>query len=184
MNTLTAATPLAVAALLGAGLPTAAHATAASAASSPSCAPLQQKAKKAARSGKKAKAKRLKQRFKTCRNEATIRSALAGYTFAGTRGDGQPISITLCANGNWSSRTGSRPVAISSGSTWFVRFPQFTSTSAWVTQVAENKDRRQGGWSVGVARQGDAFQVGIASFEDVSSLGPVTRAPAGAACPA
>ena len=151
---------------------------------SDSCAPLQKRAKQAAKSGKKTQAKRLKQRYKTCRSEATIRSALAGYTFTGNRGDGQAVQITLCDNGAWSTRIGSRPVAVNSGTTWVVRYPKFSSASKWVTQVAEFKDRNKGGWSVGFARNGDSFEFGIASFDEVSDLGPVSRAPAGTACPA
>ncbi len=149
-----------------------------------SCASIQKKAKQAAKSGKKAKAKRLKQRYKTCKSEATIQSALAGYTFTGTRGDGEPVTITLCDDGTWSDRIGSSPAALGSGTTWVVRYPKFSSASKWVAQVAEFKDRTKGGWSVGFARNGDAFEFGIASFDEVSDLGPVTRAPAGAACPA
>jgi hypothetical protein len=147
-----------------------------------SCTPLLKKSKKAARGGQKAKAKRLRTKYRACKAAITVRSALAGYTFTGTRGDGEPTSVTLCENGTWESRTGARPVGISTGTTWYVRYPQFTSATKWVTQVAEYKDRNRGGWSVGVARDGDSFQVGIASFDTVTDLGAVTRTPAGAVC--
>ncbi len=143
-----------------------------------SCQPLLKKAKKAARKGQKAKAKRLRSQHRTCKAAIAVRTQLAGYTFTGTRGDGQPVTITLCSNGAWESRTGSRPVGISSGTNWFVRNTTFTNATTWVTQVGENQDRRKGGWGVGFARDGDSFQVGIAYFDGVTDLGGVTRSPA------
>lgn len=179
MNLVRIAIPLACLGLATAALPAVA---AQELTGSDSCAPIQKKAKQAAKSGKKAKAKRLKQRYKTCKSEATIRSALAGYTFTGNRGDGALVQVTLCDNGTWSSRIGSRPVAVSSGTTWVVRYPRFSSASKWVAQVAEYKDRNKGGWSVGFARSAETFEFGIASFDEVNELGPVSRAPAGTAC--
>ena len=123
-------------------------------------------------------AKRLRAKHRTCKGAVAIRTALAGYAFTGTRGDGQSVMITLCSDGTWESRTGSSPVAISSGTDWYVRNTTFTNARKWVTQVGENQNWRKGGWGVGVARDGDSFQVGIASFDGVTDLGVVTRAPA------
>ena len=64
---------------------------------------------------------------------------------------------------------------MSTGSSWFVRNLNYSSGSKWVTQVGENKDRDKGGWGIGLARDGDSFQVGIDSFDTVTSLGPATR---------
>lgn len=155
----------------------AAHADASTTATA-SCQPLLKKAKKAARKGQRAKAKRLRAKHRTCKGAVAVRSQLAGYTFTGTRGDGQSVMITLCSNGAWESRTGSRPVAISSGTNWYVRNTTFTNATTWETQVGENQDRRKGGWGVGFARDGDSFQVGIAYFDGVDDLGAVTRTPA------
>lgn len=169
---LVALAPIAALALVGTALP--AH----SATPGVSCQSLKKQAKKAAKSGKKAKATRLKQKYKTCQSAAAIRSALANYTFTGTRGDGEPVTITLCESGAWSTQIGSRPVATNSGTTWLVRYPNYSSASKWVAQVADKPDMRQGGWSVGFARDGAAFQFGVASFDEVSDLGAVTRSPA------
>lgn len=147
-------------------------------ASTVACKPLLKNSKKAARAGQKAKAKRLRAKYRACTSAATVRTALAGYTFTGTRGDGEAVSVTLCSNGTWESRTGSRPVAISTGTSWFVRHLDFSNPTKWVTQVGEYQDRSKGGWGVGVARDGDTFQVGIAYFDGVTDLGGVTRAPA------
>ncbi len=157
-------------------------APAATAAPPASCGALQKQVTKAAKKGQKAKAKRLRQQLRSCKQAASVQTALAGYTFTGTRGDGQPVSVTLCADGRWQSRTGSRPVGISEGTTWVVRALKFSNATKWVTQVAENADRRAGGWSIGVAREADAFQIGIASFDEVSDLGPVTRTDGTAVC--
>ena len=145
------------------------------------CAALQKQAAKAAKKGQKAKAKRLRQQVRTCKQATSVRTSLAGYTFTGTRGDGQLMSVTLCEDGRWQSMAGSRPVAISAGTTWVVRSVNFSSATKWVTQVAENADRA-GGWSIGMARDGGAFQIGIASFDEVTDLGPVTRTDGAAVC--
>lgn len=168
-----AACPLLAFGLVGAVAPAQASTSATA-----SCTPLLKKAKKSARAGQKAKAKRLRNKHRACKGALTVRTALAGYTFTGKRGDGQAVTLTLCSNGTWESRTGNGPVAVSSGTSWFVRNTTFSSATKWETQVGENKDRRKGGWGVGMARDGDSFQLGIASFDGVSDLGPVTRTPA------
>lgn len=182
MKPIHTAPPLILLGLLAASAPAVAEDRPSTAATSDSCAPLKKQAKKAAKTGKKAKAKRIRAKHKICKNTAKVRAAIAGYTFTGTRGDGEPMSVTLCDDGKWTSRTGSRPVAISEGDSWFVRYPQFSSSTKWVTQVAEYKDRAKGGWGIGLARDGEAFQIGIASFYEVSSLGPVTRTSGDAVC--
>ncbi len=182
MRMIRTAPPLILLGLLAAITPAVAQDRPATAAASDSCTPLKKQAKKAAKKGQKAKAKRLRTKHRTCKDTATIRTALAGYTFTGTRGDGEQISVTLCENGKRQSRTGSGPVAISTGDSWLVRYPQFSSATKWVTQVAEYKDRNRGGWSIGLAREGDAFQIGISSFDTVNSLGPVTRTSGDAIC--
>ena len=153
---------------------------------SSSCSKFQKKAKKAKKAGKAKKAKRLKKSYKVCKKtikrEATVTSQISGYTFTGTRGDGEAKTVTFCPDGAWSSRTGSGIVAVSSGTTWFVRNLNYSSGSKWVTQVGENKDRDKGGWGVGLARDGDAFQIGIDSFDTVTSLGPVVRTSGAEVC--
>jgi hypothetical protein len=163
--------------LLVATGPTAVHAD--SQLSSSSCSKYQKKAKQAKKVGNAKKAKRLKKKYKTCKKvvkrEATVTRAISGYTFTGTRGDRQPMTVTFCPDGKWSSRTGYQPVAVSTGSSWFVRNLNYSSGSTWVTQVGENKNRDKGGWGIGLARDGDSFQIGIDSFDTVTSLGPVER---------
>lgn len=170
--------------LLFATAPAAVHAD--SQLTSSSCSKYQKKAKKAKKAGKTKKTKRLKKAYKTCKKtvkrEATVTSQISGYTFTGTRGDGQPMTVTFCPDGKWSSRTGSGIVARSQGTSWFVRNLAYTNGSKWMTQVGENKDRDKGGWCIGLARDGDAFQIGIDSFDTVTSLGPVTRTPGAEVC--
>lgn len=123
----------------------------------------------------KVKAKRLRAKYRTCNHTATVREALAGYTFAGTRGDGEPVTVTLCESGQWHNRIGDRSGGTASGTQWYIRNLAYENSKNWVTQVGANRNREDGGWSVGLARQGDAFQFGIASFDGVTHLGPVTR---------
>lgn len=155
----------------------------ATAASSDSCAPIQSKAKQAAKQGKSAKAKRLRAKYRACQHSVQVRSQLAGYTFTGTRGDGEPMTVTLCDNGKWISRTGA-PAGVSQGDSWYVRYLTRRDAQHWTTQVGEYRKRESGGWSIGLARSGPDFQIGIASFDTVSSLGPVVRTSAAEACAA
>lgn len=93
--------------LLVATAPAAVHAD--SQLSSSSCAKYKKKVKKASKAGKAKKAKRLKKAYKTCKktvkNERTVTQAISGYTFTGTRGDRQPMTVTFCPDGKWSSRS-------------------------------------------------------------------------------
>lgn len=162
--------------LLVATAPAAVHAD--SQLTSSSCSKYQKKAKKAKKAGKAKQAKRLKQTYKTCKKvlkrEATVTSAISGYTFTGTRGDGRPMNLTFCPDGKWISYDTDIRFA-SRGDAWYVRNVAYRSSTQWVTQVGENKDRDKGGFGIGLARDGDTFQVGIDSFDTVTSLGPATR---------
>ncbi|MEI2784237.1 MAG: hypothetical protein V9E82_00810 [Candidatus Nanopelagicales bacterium] len=84
----------------------------ATATSPTNCAALQKQVAKAAKKGQKAKAKRLRQQLRTCKQATSVRTSLAGYTFTGTRGDGQLMSVTCVktdagragpARGQWQS---------------------------------------------------------------------------------
>ncbi len=145
---------------------------------SSSCSKLQKKAKKAKKVGKAKKAKRLKKRYKTCKKtvkrEKAVTSQISGYTFTGTRGDGRRMNLTFCPDGKWISYETTVQYA-NRGDAWYVRNLAYSSGSKWVTQVAENKDRSKGGFGIGLARDGDSFQVGIDSFDTVTTLGPATR---------
>lgn len=162
--------------LAGAAAPAAQAESTASATAS--CKPLLKKAKKAARAGQKAKAKRLRTKYRTCNSAVTVRTQLAGYTFTGTRGDGEAVTLTLCSSGAWESRAGRAPVAVATGTNWYVRNTNFSSATKWVTQVGDKQNWREGGWGVGLARSGESFQIGIASFDGVTDLGAATRTPA------
>lgn len=130
----------------------------------------------------KVKAKRLRADSRTRKGMATVREARAGYTFAGTRGDGEPVTVTLCESGQWHNRIGDRSEGTASGTQWYIRSLTYKNSRNWVTQVGANRNREDGGWRVGFARQGDAFQFGIASFDSVTHLGPVTRSPDQTVC--
>lgn len=143
-----------------------------------SCSKFQKKAKKAKKAGKAKKAKRLKKKYRTCKkklkHEKTVTSQISGYTFTGTRGDGLPMNLTFCPDGKWISYQTTVQYA-NRGDAWYVRNLAYSSGSKWVTQVAENKNRNKGGFGIGLARDGDTFQVGIDSFDTVTDLGPATR---------
>jgi len=183
MRLRTLAAGVAVLGLVGATAPSAQ-------ASSPSpsaktCSKIQKKAKKAKKAGAAKKAKRLQKRLRTCkkqvRRQRTVVNAISGYTFTGTRGDGRPMNLTFCPDGKWISYE--RDIRFANrGDNWYVRELDYTSSTKWVTQVGENKDRSDGGFGIGLARAGDAFQVGIASFDTVTDLGPATRSSGAEMC--
>jgi hypothetical protein len=172
-----AAISVAIVGLLGAMTPVSAHPASSDLASN-SCSKFQKKAKKATKAGKTKKAKRLRKKARVCKrtlkNERKVTSDISGYSFSGTRGDGRTMNLTFCPDGKWISYD--RDIRFANrGDAWFVRNVQLTRRTQWVTQVAENKDRSQGGFAIGLARDGDAFQVGISSFDTVTTLGPVVR---------
>lgn len=184
MRRLLAVPVLLISAVALGAIPSQAAVPSATAAASDSCAPIQSKAKKAAKQGRTAKAKSLRAKYRTCQHSAQVRSQLAGYTFTGTRGDGVTTAVTLCDSGKWISHTGGTPASVSQGDSWFVRYLNWRDAQHWATQVGEYRKRESGGWSIGLARSGPDFQIGIASFDTVSSLGPVVRTSAAETCAA
>jgi hypothetical protein len=91
------------------------------------------------------------------------------------------MNLTFCPDGQWISYERD-PRFANTGDTWYVRSLTYSSTTNWVTQVGENKDRAQGGFGIGLARSGASYQVGIASFDTVTDLGPATRTSGAAMC--
>jgi hypothetical protein len=153
--------------------------------SSPSCTSLQTKANKASKAGKTKRAKKLKKQSRACQQnlarELSVVKEISGYTFTGTRGDGLSMNLTFCPNGQWISYERD-PRYANTGSSWYVRSLAYSSATRWVTQVGENMDRDQGGFGIGLARNGNSYQVGIASFDTVTDLGPATRTSGAAIC--
>jgi hypothetical protein len=179
----TLATGIAVLGLVGATAPTAQASSPSP--SAESCSKIQKKAKKAKKAGAAKKAKRLQKRSRSCRKQVnrlrTVVNAISGYTFTGKGGDGLPMNLTFCPDGKWISYE--RDIRFANrGDSWYVRELDYTSSTKWVTQVGENKDRSDGGFGIGLARAGDTFQVGIASFDAVTDLGPATGSSGAALC--
>lgn len=154
---------------------------------------LKKKYKKTNASKYKKQYKKQLKRFKACtvsdstsalgQQQAAVRGQLAGYTYAGTRGDGALVEVTLCSTGKWKSRTYSYGSwGNSSGAQWHVRELKYTNSTNWVTQVGANKDEAQGGWGIGMAREGSTFKVGIARSGGASSFGTVTQSSGATVC--
>lgn len=99
--------------------------------------------------------------------------------YVGTRGDGSPVDMTFCANGKYQSRVGN---GVSNGK-WLVRTSAFTKTG-FTAILAENKDRRKGGYAIAIAKRGTKWYIGIESFNTATKLGLVARTPVSGACPA
>ena len=64
-----------------------------------------------------------------------------------------------------------------------VRAAKFRQTG-FTAIVAENKDRRMGGFGIAIAKRGKKWYIGIESFDTATKLGLVVRKPAGKECPA
>ena len=108
-----------------------------------------------------------KARFNACKkqNEANRLAfeQIKNSTFAGTRGDGEAVEETFCANGKYESRSsGSTGTGISRGASWTVG----------------------GGFEVALTRSGSQWQVGVASLGRVLYPGSATKTDATAACAA
>ena len=115
-----------------------------------------------------------KARFNACKkqNEANRLAfeQIKNSTFAGTRGDGEAVEETFCANGKYESRSsGSTGTGISRGASWTVG-DAFVSGS--------------GGFEVALTRSGSQWQVGVASLGRVLYPGSATKTDATAACAA
>jgi hypothetical protein len=91
------------------------------------------------------------------------------------------MNLTFCPDGKWISYDTDIRFA-SRGDAWYVRNVAYRSSTSWVTQVGENKNRDKGGFGIGLARDADTFQVGIDSFDTVTDLGPATRTSGAAMC--
>ncbi len=195
--------------LVGLGVPAASAATGASSSAASAaetyktksgCAAHKKKYKKLKKKYQKTNASKYKKKykkqlkkFKSCKNsgggsaakqqEAAVRAQLAGYTYTGTRGDGASVIVTLCSDGKWKSQTSrGGPWGISTGAQWHVRGLTYSSATHWVTQVGENKDETQGGWGIGMARDGSTFKVGIARFGGAENFGSVTQSSGAPIC--
>ena len=85
--------------------------------------------------------------------------------YVGTRGDGEPVDYTFCANGKYSANTGG---GISEGEGWKVTDP--VSTKSGFTAII-----RDGSFSISIARLKGQWQVGYESFDEPAALGDVKR---------
>ena len=148
----------------------------------------QKKAMERAKGERKAKARA---RYKTCLTSAKekslaadIKRQLADQHLIGKRGDGQSVNWLFCSNGKYKLATTDRSgTGISSGTRWVVTQPK-GSSKQWTAIIRETTDVRAAGLSVGLARKGDQYYVGIARSPDVESLGVVTRTADAVGCAA
>ena len=171
------------AALLPAAATTAQADAPAGAAAKATCT-AQKKALQRAPANRKAQARK---RYRACQEKvlaSAIRGQLADRRLVGRRGDGEAVNWLFCATGKYRLETsGSSGRAIKNGSRWVVTQAQGSATR-WTAVIRETANLRAGGLSIGVARTGAQYFVGIARGADVTSQGPVTLAADAAACAA
>ena len=112
--------------------------------------------------------------------DAQARKLIANGRYVGARGDGSSVDMTFCRTGKYRSQVDN---GISSGRNWVVRAAKFSKNN-FTAIVAENKDRRKGGFGIAIAKRGSKWYIGIESFDTATKLGLVVRKPAGSECPA
>lgn len=96
-------------------------------------------------------------------------------TFVGTRGDGEPVEETYCANGRYRSDVGG---GISTGSRWQVSEAVVSPNGKSITAFVEGS----GGFEIALLRRGSQWQVAVASLGRAIDPGNVTRSDATATC--
>ena len=126
-----------------------------------------------------------KARFNACKkqNEANRLAfeQIKNSTFAGTRGDGEAVEETFCANGKYESRSsGSTGTGISRGASWTVGDAVVQAGGRKIVAFVSGS----GGVEVALTRSGSQWQVGVASLGRVLYPGSATKTDATAACAA
>ncbi len=154
-----------------------------SAAAKPSCS-AQKKALKQAKGDRKAGARK---RYIACVEKALgaqVKSQLTDQRLVGRRGDGQYVDWLFCRSGKYRlETTGNGGRGISSGTRWVVTQAKGSATQ-WTAVIRETTNLRASGLSIGVARKGAQYSVGIDRGGDVTLPGPVTRTRDAAGCAA
>ncbi len=138
-----------------------------------SCA-AQKKAVAKATGAKRTTAQRVLKRCQAVNtaNKRTL-AALGGSHLVGARGDGAQVDWTFCANGKYMlATTSDGSTGTSAGSRWRTADATYRSAGTF-TAVVEDPVK---GTSVGVARKGGKWMVGVSrSFGELEDLGPAVR---------
>lgn len=128
-----------------------------------------------------------RKRYRACQEKVlatAIRGQLTDRRLVGRRGDGQAVNWLFCKNGKYRLETSGRDGrGISTGTRWVVT-QALGSATRWTAVIRETTNLRAGGLSIGVARTGAQYFVGISRGSDVTLQGPVTLSADAAACAA
>jgi hypothetical protein len=136
--------------------------------------------------------KRARLRYNTCLRAAKdaalaadIKRQLSDQRLVGRRGDGQSVNWLFCTNGKYKLSTTDRSgTGISTGDRWVVTQVSGSATT-WTAIIRQTTNLRAGGLSVGLARKGSQYFVGIArGVGQIDSQGAVTRTADAAGCAA
>lgn len=111
--------------------------------------------------------------------------AIGDGRYVGTRGDGQQVDWTICANGTYKLlNTSDSGTGISEGSRWRIAWSQANGANGF-TAIVEDPRPGGGKLSIGLSLRGGQWGVGIASFDsEVNKIGAVERTDAKADCAA
>jgi hypothetical protein len=96
-------------------------------------------------------------------------------TFVGTRGDGESVEATFCANGKFEDNVGG---GISTGSRWQIVDAIVTQGGKSIKAFVEGT----GGFEIALLKQGAQWKFGVASLGRVLYPGNVTRSSGAATC--
>ncbi len=140
----------------------------------PNCGKFAKKVKKA----KGAKKRIAKFQLKTCKDNRKVYNKVKDSRFIGTRSDGQPIDVTLCANGIVADDVGNGTAGINRG--------------GWKIETAKVKGRFfeagfagkiDGGERVGALKfDRTGWQVGIYALDRLYDFGPAEKTDAKKLC--
>jgi len=99
--------------------------------------------------------------------------------FVGTRGDGEYVEETFCANGKYESRTsGSYGTGVSTGKLWKVDDAVVKQGGKWINAFVLGPD----GFEIALQRRGTTWKVGVASLGRILYPGVVEKTNAAADC--
>lgn len=124
-------------------------------------------------------------RFNACKKQNQANrlafEQIKNSKFVGTRGDGEAVEETFCANGKYESRSsGSTGTGISKGATWTVGDAVVQAGGKKIVAFVS----APGGFEVALTRNGSQWQIGVASLGRVLYPGNATKTDAAAACAA
>lgn len=134
---------------------------------------------KLAKCGKLKKKKAKKRCLKRNQANRIAFNQIKNSNLLGTRGDGDDVDWTFCANGKWETRTSdSSGTGVATGRRWWVTNARVKNGGKWINAFIGAPE----GFEVAVQRRGKQWKVGVSSFDRIIYPGNVAKTKAAGAC--